>query len=135
MTTFDPPIETRETDELITISKSNTDDWQQEAIDIAKNELIKRGINWDQIDLRHKELEKKIKDETEQELKIRAEEDFSVFEKIYFVLFWMVETRYNSNWNLRSEGYILKAKHRLQLMGLGIVIYAVFFMILYLIYR
>jgi len=45
MTQYNPPIETRETDELIIISKSNTDEWQQAAIDIAKAELVKRGLN------------------------------------------------------------------------------------------
>lgn len=36
MTHFNPPIESRDTDDLILISKSSTVEWQQEAIDIAK---------------------------------------------------------------------------------------------------
>jgi hypothetical protein len=41
---FNPPIRERENLELIAIAYSNTDYWQQEAIDQAKKELNNRGI-------------------------------------------------------------------------------------------
>lgn len=41
---FNPPIETRKTEELIEIANSEPEFWQREAIDIARLELIKRGI-------------------------------------------------------------------------------------------
>jgi len=48
MTQFHSPISDRETSELITISNSSTDEWQQEAIDKAKLELDKRKIPQDE---------------------------------------------------------------------------------------
>jgi aspartokinase len=40
---FDPPIHTRTTNELIAIA-NYTEDWNEEAIEQAKAELVKRGI-------------------------------------------------------------------------------------------
>jgi hypothetical protein len=42
---FIPPVSERETDELIAIANSTTDDWQQEIIEQSKVELNKRGIS------------------------------------------------------------------------------------------
>jgi len=42
---FFPPIEDRETEELIGMAHSSIDYWQQEAIDQAKIELDKRNIS------------------------------------------------------------------------------------------
>lgn len=123
MTQYNPPIETRETDELIIISKSSTDEWQQTAIDIAKSELSKRGFNQTKIDLRYSELEKRFKIQIEYELEQASKEDFNVFEKLWIILFWPREIF--RNWDLRQEGYLLKAKRRLQLIGLGVIIYLI----------
>lgn len=88
MTHYNPPIETRDTDDLIIISKSSTDEWQQAAIDIAKDELIKRGLTQTKIDSRYSELENEFNEQIETELKIASEEDYSIFEKIWIILFW-----------------------------------------------
>lgn len=126
MTQYNPPIDTRETDELIVISKSNTDEWQQAAIDIAKLELVKRGFNQIQIDLRYSELKEEFLIQIESELKQASKEDFSVFEKIWIIFFWPREIFHN--WSLRQEGYLLKAKRRFQLIGLGVIIYLILFL-------
>lgn len=123
MTQYNPPIETRETDELIIISKSSTDEWQQAAIDIAKSELSKRGFYQTMIDLRYSELEKIFKIQIENELEQASKEDFNVFEKLWIIFFWPREIF--RNWGLRQEGYLLKAKRRLQLIGLGVIIYLI----------
>jgi len=123
MTQYNPPIETRETDELIIISKSNTDEWQQAAIDIAKVELVKRGLNQTQINSRYLDLEKEFQTQIESELKEASEEDFSVFEKIWIIFFWPREIFHN--WTLRKNGYALKSKRRLQLIGLGVIVYLI----------
>lgn len=123
MTQYNPPIETRETDELIIISKSNTDEWQQAVIDIAKAELVKRGLNQTQINSRYLDLEKDFQTQIESELKEASEEDFSVFEKIWIIFFWPREIFHN--WTLRKDGYVLKSKRRLQLIGLGIIVYLI----------
>lgn len=42
---FTPPIDQRETEELILMAHGTTDDWQQEAIDQAREVLIARGVS------------------------------------------------------------------------------------------
>jgi hypothetical protein len=123
MTHYDPPIETRDTDDLILISKSSTDEWQQAAIEIAKQELIKRGLDQTQIDLRYKELENEFNEQIETELKIASEEDYSIVEKIWIILFWPRELFHD--WYLKREGYTLKAKRRIQLIFTGLIVYLI----------
>jgi hypothetical protein len=45
MIEFNPPIPTRETEELIEIAHSSIEIWQQTAIDQAKEELVNRGVS------------------------------------------------------------------------------------------
>lgn len=123
MTHYNPPIETRDTDDLILISKSSTDEWQQAAIDIAKEELIKRGLNQTQIDSRYSELENELNKQIETELKIASEEDYSIFEKIWIILFWPRELFHD--WYLKRDGYALKAKRRIQLILTGLIFYVI----------
>jgi hypothetical protein len=123
MTQYNPPIETRETDELILIIKSSTDEWQQTAIDIAKEELKKRGLSQTQINARYTELEKDFNELIETELKNASEEDYSVFEKIWMILFWPRELFHG--WYLKRDGYTLKAKRRIQLILTGLIFYVI----------
>ncbi|WP_299437107.1 hypothetical protein [uncultured Aquimarina sp.] len=48
MTEFNPPISIRDTEELIAIVNSGKGHWQKEAIDQARNELIKRNVSQDE---------------------------------------------------------------------------------------
>lgn len=123
MTHYNPPIETRDTDDLIIISKSSTDEWQQAAIDIAKDELIKRGLTQTKIDSRYSELEYEFNEQIETELKIASEEDYSIFEKIWIILFWPRELFHD--WYLKRDGYTLKAKRRIQLILTGLIFYVI----------
>lgn len=123
MTQYNPPIETRDTDELILISKSSTDEWQQTAIDIAKEELKMRGLSQTQINTRYTELEKDFNELIETELKNASEEDYSVFEKIWMILFWPRELFHG--WYLKRDGYTLKAKRRSQLILTGLIFYVI----------
>jgi len=123
MTQYNPPIETRETDELILIIKSSTDEWQQTAIDIAKEELKKRGLSQTQINSRYTELAKDFNELIETELKNASEEDYSVFEKIWMILFWPRELFHG--WYLKRDGYTLKAKRRIQLILTGLIFYII----------
>lgn len=123
MTHYNPPIETRDTDDLIIISKSSTDEWQQAAIDIAKDELIKRGLTQTKIDSRYSELENEFNEQIETELKIASEEDYSIFEKIWIILFWPRELFHD--WYLKRDGYTLKAKRRIQLILTGLIFYVI----------
>ncbi|NVN97567.1 hypothetical protein HXX01_05090 [Candidatus Nomurabacteria bacterium] len=121
MIKFDPPFEERETDDLIIIRKSDNSDWQPEAKEEAKKELFKRGLDELQIDNRYSELEIQFTEILNIEIKLAAEEDYSFLEKIWIIMFWPKEVFHE--WSLKRDGYILKAKHRLQLIGIGMIIY------------
>ena len=125
MKEYNPPIESRENDELIVISFCSTNEWQQEAIDQAKRELEKRGITLGLRKKRISELKSLYKAELKQELEIRRTEDFTIIEKFFLVLWW--PRAIFSGWSLRKDGYLLKAKRRLQLIGLGIVLTVMLF--------
>ena len=118
---FYPPIQKRNTDELIIIANSSTDDWQQEGIDQAKEELRKRGVSNLEQKKRIKELQKQFENELKKELETRETEDYTILEKLYIVLIW--PKRLLWDWGLKKEGYILKAKRRLQLISFGIGLY------------
>jgi hypothetical protein len=125
MEEYNPPIHTREDDELIIIAGSSTDDWQQDAIDQAKAELERREIFALEQQQRFNELKNEAEQEWNDELELRRIEDYHWFHKIIIVCFWYYALF--MDWGLRREGYKLKAKHRLQLIGLGIGIYGILF--------
>jgi hypothetical protein len=118
---FNPPIENRETDELIVISKSSTDDYQAKAIELAKKELDNRKILQADIDSRYNELFAEHENVVEQTIAEIAAEDYSVFEKIWIVVFWPRELFHG--WYLRRDGYILKASNRIKLILIGVALY------------
>ncbi len=119
---FNPPIENRETDELIVISKSSTDDYQAKAIELAKKELDNRKISQADIDNRNNELVAENEKIVEQSLSEIAAEDYSVFEKIWIVIFWPRELFHG--WYLRRDGYTLKASNRIKLILIEVALYA-----------
>lgn len=119
---FNPPIENRETDELIVISKSSTDDYQAKAIELAKKELDNRKISQTDIDNRYNELVAEHEKLVEQTIAEIAVEDYSVFEKIWIVIFWPRELFHG--WYLRRDGYTLKANNRIKLILIGVALYA-----------
>ncbi len=57
MKEFNPPIESRPDDELILISLNNPGDWENEAVEKARNELRKRNLSEEEQVQRKKELE------------------------------------------------------------------------------
>jgi len=118
VTKYNPPIESRDNDELIIISYSSPDEWQQDAIDQALKELHKRGISHEQQKKRISELEHLWEADLNKEIERRKTEDFTLFEMLSMVFIWPKALLYD--WGLRREGYILKSKRRLQLIGLGI---------------
>ena len=118
---FNPPIENRETDELIVISKSSTDDYQAKAIELAKKELDNRNISQIDIDKRYNELlgeYEKVVEHTKTEI---AAEDYNIFEKIWIIIFWPRELFHG--WYLRKDGYETKATVRLKLIFIGVALY------------
>jgi hypothetical protein len=81
MKVFDPPIEQRETEELIEIANGTTEYWQQDAIELARAELIKRNISreeQDQVIHRWEEYDHKNEIEYQRQLESNAFERYSV---------------------------------------------------------
>lgn len=119
---FNPPIEIRDTDELIVISKSSTDEYQALAIELAKKELNKRKLSLTDIDNRFSEIVAEHELAVEQIMSEIAVEDYSLFEKIWIVVFWPKQLLHG--WYLKKEGYHLKAKNRIKLIIVGVILYA-----------
>ena len=89
MAEYYPKISERQTDEIIEIANSSTEIWQQEIINQAKVELIKRNITEKQQD---DFFERKTEDVNDYfknaELKINANEfeKYNIFEMIFIVI-------------------------------------------------
>ena len=122
-----PPIESRETDELIVISKSSTDEYQVRAIELAQKELTKRRISQIEIDRRYEELLEELDKLVQQELTEKMAEDYSVFEKLWIIAFWPWEIFHG--WYLGRDGYTTKATNRIKLILIGIALYAIIILI------
>ena len=128
MTEFNPPIETRETFELIAIANGTLDEWQQDAIDKAKDELRNRRISEEYQKL---VLDNWIKEKKELEIAYQKQlqrnktESYATLDMIYiflvapFILIgkWTVGLSLRE---LKRENYSKKIKQRLLLLIGGI---------------
>ena len=120
---FNPPIESRKTDELIIICKSSTNEYQAKAIELAKKELTSRKLSQTEIDKRYDELIEEQEKVVQQELTQMAAEDYNVFEKLLIIAVW--PTVIFDGWYLHRLGYTKKASNRIKLILIGIALYAI----------
>jgi hypothetical protein len=116
---YDPPIRSRDTKDLLSIVE-NIDDWKEDALKIAREELVKRGYSIEQQKRRRKST-LQYKKRTSQ---IKANASFSVWGMVaVFVLAPFLLSPYipagETVWDLKSEGYSKKWKQRLALMVSG----------------
>lgn len=137
MTEFNPPISTRDTEELIAIANGTTDNWQQEAIDQAIDELRKRNITREQqnriLDL-WKNEDEKLELAYQRQLEQNETEGYSTGKMIYIFLVapfilvgrWTVDL---SLIELKRENYIKKFKQRLFLLLGGTTFWILFFVV------
>ncbi len=127
MTKYNPPIHERETDELLAIAISSVDYWQEEAIDLAKIELEKRGVTKEFINKRKVEYEKQINLadlKYQRQLELNEFESYSTTKMIYIFVVaplillgrWEVDS---SLFELKSENYQRKFRQRLGLLIFG----------------
>lgn len=132
MPEYYPKISERQTDELIEIVNSTTDFWQQDAIDQAKIELIKRNITEKQQDHFFDKKAEEIDDYFKSlELKRKSNEieKYNIFEMLLILIispfiFW---SQWKVLYELKQENYILKFKQRLILLTLGMIIWSGYF--------
>ncbi len=132
---FNPPIATRETLELIAIANGTLDDWQQEAIDQAKDELNNRGIS----DHLQKKVIEKWREERNQleiahqkQLELNKTKSYLAWERIY--IFAVAPLILIGKWRvglslreLKRENYLKKIKQRLLLLIGGIAVWILIF--------
>jgi len=130
MTDFIPPFSERTAKELIIISNSSTDHWQQEAINQAKSELLKRGISKNDQEEILNGIDEEIKQYNE-ELEIWLEnnktESYKVWEIFVLFLFGSIIfikpyffSHYNL-FNLKGDNYFLKFKQRIIIFCLSFI--------------
>lgn len=124
MKDFQPPIASRTTNELIRIAHAVNHNWQEEAVQKAKQELRHRTVSIEEqkIKLQYFKDQEKAKEQIMMEA--RRGEDFPLIDKIFRIVFWPKYLLHD--WFLKKEGYILMHKRRIQLLALGIFITSLF---------
>jgi len=132
MLDFIPPFSERTVEELVIISNSSTEHWQQEAINLAKKELIKRGVS----KVEEEKIISGFKKEDEEyirNLEIWLEnnktESYKVWEMIVILLFepiLIIKPYFFSCYNLfnlKGDNYFLKFKQRIILFCLSFILW------------
>lgn len=124
MIEYKPPIFSRETDELISIAHDQYEDWQQSAIDQAKEELKKRGVSMEyqqQVIASWNEFEKKMENDHQEKLITNKNESYSINEMVIILLMgsgilvgkWSYGL---SVFELKRENYMKKLYQRIFLL-------------------
>jgi len=132
MAEYRPKISERLTDELIKIANSSTEVWQQDAIDQAKIELVKRNISEKQQDDFFDQKAEEIGDYYENEelkRKVNETEKYNIFEMILIVIIspFILIRQWSVLYQLKQENYNLKFKQRIILLTLGMIIWFGYF--------
>lgn len=134
MKEYNPPISNRDTEELIAIANGTTDDWQQDAINQAIDELKKRNVTKEQ---QNKILEQWKKEEEKLELAYQKQleqnetEGYSTGKMVYIFLVaplilagrWTVDLSLRE---LKRENYQKKFKQRFLLLLGGTTFWILF---------
>lgn len=132
MSEYYPKISERLTDELIEIANSSTEVWQQDAINQAKIELIKRNITEKQqddfFDQKAEEIDEYFQN-VEIKRKLNEIEKHNIFEMILIVIIspFIIMKQWRVLYQLKQENYTLKFKQRIILLTLGMIIWVGYF--------
>ncbi len=138
MTEFNPPIQNRETEELVSIAYGTLDKWQQLAIDQAREELKRREVSkefQEMLVTKWKEEEKQLEEMHQRQLVQNALEVYSTQKMIYIFIVaplilvgkWRVD---KSLFTLKRENYQKKFSQRLFLLLSGTIFW---FLILHIV--
>jgi hypothetical protein len=132
MAEYRPKISERLTDELIEIANSSTEVWQQDAIDQAKIELVKRNISEKQQDDFFDQKAEEIGNYYENEELKRKEnetEKYNIFEMILILIIspFILIRQWSVLYQLKQQNYNLKFKQRIILLTLGMIIWFGYF--------
>jgi len=134
MTEFKPPISERDTEDLIEIAHSTTDDWSQEAITQAKKELRIRKISdleqskvIEKWRTEYKEYLLELKKEENIRLKSNETESYKIHQMILLFIFGPIIFmkpqwyNYDSLFDLKRENFNLKFKQRIIILSLSFI--------------
>ena len=135
MTEFYPPVQERETDDLMEIAISKQGEWQVDIVNQAKKELLKRGISIEEIEETKEKYEDFLKREElnrQKQLKENEEISYKTGEMILIVLitpFILLGKSYNltglSLGELKEENFKLKYNQRLFSLIIGLILWMV----------
>ena len=137
-TKFYPPIEERDTEELIGMAHCKTDYWQDEAKEQAKIELIKRDVPMEyQIRLVKKwnaEIER-LEQEWEKQLKENESKKYTLIQQFIIIvispLILLGKIDYDmSITDLKEENFKIKVKQRQFALITGLILYIMTFYVL-----
>lgn len=107
---YNPPIEYRSTDELLEMV-SNIDDWNEDALLMARNELINRGVCYETQNF-NEQINKKAK---RKKNLIKENASYTIFFRLLLLFFpFITFFPFSSDTiiGLENEGYYKKAKQR-----------------------
>lgn len=118
---YDPPIETKSTDDLLEMI-ANSDDWNEDAITIAKDVLAKRGIKYEK-QIFEEQINKKAK---RRKNIIKENAGYSIYFRIILLVFPFIiffPLSFETIIGLENEGYYKKAKERFFYLLAGFIIW------------
>jgi len=116
-----PKIDDANDRELIYIVYVAPDEWQIEAVQYAKELLLKRGFSEELQKEKAIELKKEIEIEDTREFAQRLEESYSIISLLFMAIFWYRTIFYD--WYLNKNGYHKKRKQRLLAILAGVLFY------------
>lgn len=125
---FNPPIATRDTEELIEIL-AEKESWNTIAIDQAKEELYIRNIS---DEAQYKKIQNYFLNKKAQyflEMEARSTESHSILEIITMIIKWPNELF--RRWSLKNDGYLILHRQRKNAIITGMVMYTLIFIWMY----
>jgi len=133
MTKFTPEISIRDTEELIAIANSTSEDWQEDAKSQAIEELKERNVSKEEQDRVVSKWEKEHKQFEEnyrKQLLLNATESYKIIDILKIIIFaplYLVGKGfdYDSIWNLRKENYTKKVIQRIIAILSGLALWGI----------
>lgn len=121
---LEPPLEERELDEVVAIAHSTPDEWQQEVIELAKQELQRRNVSLEEQENIINQWYKNIEDWENE----NSTESYSKWEmiKILFLAPAYLTCKVTPDYSLtelKADNYLKKHKQRIILLIAGTILY------------
>ena len=119
---FDPPITTRTTEELVLIIFT-PDDWNDEAVKQADDELTIRGVSRNEQLQIANQLRRERRELDDQLALERGVESYSIPD--VFLMILKLPGTILSDWKLKTDGYHTKHRQRLYIISVGCIVWII----------